>query len=499
MRCKINVSGTLFEFDGKMLENFSQHTLTDLFPPGEFVGNQEEVFVGRSAETFAAILGYYQTGELHMPTTVCPQAFRQELEFWKVPAEDMQTCCSYRYYGFFDEFETHQDFKMASQNEDRKHQSLPVVSGNSKLRNLRGRVWNVIDNRTQTWASKVYLAIVFLMILLCILVTALSTEPSLQRKATKCERLEYLLAIEHKDATIAREYFNLTECSFGNVLDYWEDEDYEELDNEIQNPTRNITLPNLIRRMAVFDILEYFTTAFFTLDLIMRLLTCPNIAQYCTNILTWIDIISLAGFYIHLAITFSLKEHIYNDGWIKAVNYLQVFRILRLFRVVKNVRASRVLKYSLRQNVRDLGLLAIFLLIAVSVSSSLIYFMEPRERIDSIPSAAYWAVITLTTVGYGDVTPVTGAGRVLASILAICGVLLLSITLPMFVNNFLTLYQYTNLDEYIDNKRLASRKMKGAVTAVAVINFLEPKLSGDHDIKMNAFANSTIPGSTSEY
>ncbi|KAH3817273.1 hypothetical protein DPMN_118806 [Dreissena polymorpha] len=96
MRCKINVSGTLFEFDRNVLKNFPHHTLVDLFPPEEFVGNREEVFVGRSAETFAAILGYYQTGELHMPTTVCPHAFRRELEFWKVPAEDMQTCCSFR-------------------------------------------------------------------------------------------------------------------------------------------------------------------------------------------------------------------------------------------------------------------------------------------------------------------------------------------------------------------------------------------------------------------
>ncbi|KAH3817278.1 hypothetical protein DPMN_118811 [Dreissena polymorpha] len=65
-----------------------------------------------------------------------------------------------------------------------------------------------------------------------------------------------------------------------------------------------------------------------------------------------------------------------------------------------------------------------FLLIAVSVSSSLIYFIEPRERIAAISDGAYWAVITLTTVGYGDITPVTGPGRLLASILAICGVML---------------------------------------------------------------------------
>ncbi|KAH3836519.1 hypothetical protein DPMN_109891 [Dreissena polymorpha] len=61
----------------------------------------------------------------------------------------------FRYYGFFDAFETHQEFKMASQKEEREQQSLPVESGNSKVGNFKGRVWNVIDNRTPTLASKV--------------------------------------------------------------------------------------------------------------------------------------------------------------------------------------------------------------------------------------------------------------------------------------------------------------------------------------------------------
>ncbi|KAH3836521.1 potassium voltage-gated channel subfamily A member 2-like [Dreissena polymorpha] len=234
--------------------------------------------------------------------------------------------------------------------------------------------------------------------------------------------------------------------------------------------------------MAVFHILEYLTTAFFPLDFAMRLLTCPNIRQYFTSVVAWIDIIALVGYYSHLAITASYKEHIYNDGWNKAVNYLQVFRILRLFRVVRNIRASRVLKFSLRQNLRDLALLAMLLLIALNVSASLIYFMEPRDRIESISSRAYWAVITLTTVGFVDVTPDTGGGLVLASIMAICGVLLLSITLPMFVNNFLTLYQYTNLDEYIDNKQKARMKLKASDHAVSVINLLEHSHQSNHQL-----------------
>ncbi|KAH3836518.1 hypothetical protein DPMN_109889 [Dreissena polymorpha] len=375
------------------------------------------------------------------------------------------------------------------------------------------------NKRLELLIFQVYLVIAFLMILLCIFVTALSTEPRFQRKLTKCEMLEYLDVTKNQYAAKISKHFNGTDCNQGSVFeyhddDYFDDDDYalvEKLENET-NKTSKISLRTLYRRMAVFDILEYITTAFFTLDFVMRLLTCPSIRQYCTSVMTWIDIIALAGYYVHLAITASYKEHIYNDGWIKAVNYLQVFRILRLFRVVRNVRASRVLKFSLRQNLRDLTLLAMLLLVAVSVSASLIYFMEPRDRIESISSGAYWAVITLTTVGYGDVTPVTGAGRVLASIMAICGVLLLSITLPMFVNNFLTLYQYTNLDEYIDNKRQTRMKLTESVDAISVINVLEhshqshhetlfekDKLSGDHTIEINAYGNSTIPGSTDRH
>ncbi|XP_053378587.1 potassium voltage-gated channel protein egl-36-like [Mercenaria mercenaria] len=71
----------------------------------------------------------------------------------------------------------------------------------------------------------------------------------------------------------------------------------------------------------------------------------------------------------------------------------------------------------------------------------------------SIPNAWYWAIVTMTTVGYGDISPESGFGRVIASLCAVSGVLLLSITLPMFVNNFLTYYQYSCVNESIEKRK----------------------------------------------
>ncbi|KAL4221595.1 hypothetical protein ACF0H5_019852 [Mactra antiquata] len=73
-----------------------------------------------------------------------------------------------------------------------------------------------------------------------------------------------------------------------------------------------------------------------------------------------------------------------------------------------------------------------------------------RDSVRSIPMAWYWAIITMTTVGYGDLSPSTTVGYVLATVCAISGVLLLSITLPMFVNNFLCLYLYSCVDDAMD-------------------------------------------------
>jgi hypothetical protein len=230
-------------------------------------------------------------------------------------------------------------------------------------------------------------------------------------------------------------------------------------------------------RHDVFEILENFSAAFFTVELLVRLLTCPRFSDFFSSVLNICDILAVVGFYIHVIIISIDKGYKYEYGWVRAVSYIQIFRIMRLFRVVRNVRLSRVLTFSIRKNARDMSFLLLLLLIGVFSSASLIYFIEERDSIASIPEAWYWATITFTTVGYGDITPTSAAGRFVAAMLGVCGVLLLSITLPMYVNNFLTLYKYSCLDKYIQERRQTRRKLKGAVRAINTMNSVDKTIS----------------------
>lgn len=95
-RVKINVSGTHYEFDSKILETRDYHTLTKMCKDAENSGAPLEFVVDRPSDCFAAILSFYQTDELHMPTTICPKAFKKELSYWGVAEADLEKCCLYR-------------------------------------------------------------------------------------------------------------------------------------------------------------------------------------------------------------------------------------------------------------------------------------------------------------------------------------------------------------------------------------------------------------------
>ncbi|XP_060580533.1 potassium voltage-gated channel protein egl-36-like [Ruditapes philippinarum] len=349
----------------------------------------------------------------------------------------------------------------------------------NKISRLRRRIWKVIDYKEHTILAKIYLVLVFLMVMLCIMELALSTDPNFQRKLTRCELLEYLEHTNRKLADKARDKFGNLDCLHEFAYDGDDDLNLDELfwteevesfidgniDGNMTSSKSNVTLPDKRTKLFAFEVIGMTTAAFFTVDLLLRLFTCPSLTRFFRSVINIFDILALLGFYIHIVVINIQKEHKYDVSWIRFINYLQIFRVMRLFRIVRNVRASRVLTFSLRQNGRDMTLLVLLVMIGVSTSASLIYFIEDRDVIESIPVAWYWAMITLTTVGYGDVTPKSGFGRVVASLLAICGVLLLAITLPMFVNNFLTLYQYSCVDETIQERAKNRQKLKGAIIA----------------------------------
>lgn len=130
------------------------------------------------------------------------------------------------------------------------------------------------------------------------------------------------------------------------------------------------------------------------------------------------------------------------DDGVNVTAILRVIRLVRVFRIFKLSRHSKglqILGMTLKASLRELGLLMFFLLIGVILFSSAIYYAEAgseRSYFKSIPDAFWWAVVTMTTVGYGDMVPHDFWGKIVGSLCAIAGVLTLSLPVPVIVSNF---------------------------------------------------------------
>lgn len=193
-------------------------------------------------------------------------------------------------------------------------------------------------------------------------------------------------------------------------------------------------------------IVEFICIAWFTLEYLIRLWACPNRCRFFKDTLNTIDLIAIFPFYIHLIIMEVASRNKFKLlGSVRKV--VQMFRILRIVRIFKLARHSTgllSLGYTFRRSYKELGLLMTFVAMGVILFSSLVYFAEKDENgkmFRSIPAAFWWAAITMTTVGYGDMLPRTPVGKVIGSACCICGVLVVALPIPIIVNNFAEYYK----------------------------------------------------------
>ncbi|XP_028853305.1 potassium voltage-gated channel subfamily A member 3 [Denticeps clupeoides] len=189
-----------------------------------------------------------------------------------------------------------------------------------------------------------------------------------------------------------------------------------------------------------FFVIETLCIIWFSFELLVRFFACPSKATFSKNIMNIIDIVAIIPYFITLGT--ELAERQGNGQQAMSLAILRVIRLVRVFRIFKLSRHSKglqILGQTLKASMRELGLLIFFLFIGVILFSSAVYFAEaddPTSSFSSIPDAFWWAVVTMTTVGYGDMHPVTIGGKIVGSLCAIAGVLTIALPVPVIVSNF---------------------------------------------------------------
>lgn len=166
---------------------------------------------------------------------------------------------------------------------------------------------------------------------------------------------------------------------------------------------------------TVFFVLEWIFTVFFTIEYFVRLYITRKPIKYATSFFGVIDLLSILPAY--LSIIFPATHYLVV---IRSLRLLRVFRIFKLFHFMKGgVEIMRGLKAS-RQKIT---VFLFFILVVVTIMGSVLYIVEGNANsgFTSIPRSIYWAIVTLTTVGYGDIYPSTELGQFLAACIMILG------------------------------------------------------------------------------
>lgn len=196
--------------------------------------------------------------------------------------------------------------------------------------------------------------------------------------------------------------------------------------------------------------LESVCVVWFTLEFFSRLIFCGDKVAFFKSAMNWIDFCAIFPFYLELML---------RKNNMKTIVVLRVVRITRLFRIFKLSRHSyglQILGHTLKSSCRELFLLVFFLSIAVIIFSSLIYYAEKdyqADKFDSIPGSFWWSVVTMTTIGYGDIVPKTAPGKCVGILCALCGVLVIALPIPVIVNNFSLYYAHAQAKLRASNKR----------------------------------------------
>ncbi len=159
---------------------------------------------------------------------------------------------------------------------------------------------------------------------------------------------------------------------------------------------------------------EWVFTLLFTVEYVLRLVSVGKPLKYAGSFFGVVDLLAILPSYIDILLP--------GSRYLQVIRILRVLRIFRVLKLVQFLGEARRLKQALRASSRKIAVFLFSVITLVVIFGSMIYLIEGEKNgFTSIPRSIYWAIVTLTTVGYGDISPRTALGQTLASIIMILG------------------------------------------------------------------------------
>jgi voltage-gated potassium channel len=170
----------------------------------------------------------------------------------------------------------------------------------------------------------------------------------------------------------------------------------------------------------VLLIAEWCFTVLFTIEYLLRILTSHRPSKYIFSFYGIIDLLAILPTYLSLVLA--------GSQYLLVIRMLRLLRVFRVLKLTRYVGASKVLAVALRNSRHKIVVFLEVVLTLVVVMGSIMYMVEgPENGFNSIPNSIYWAIVTLTTVGYGDIAPQTFLGQAIASVVMIIGYAIIAI------------------------------------------------------------------------
>jgi len=383
-----------------------------------------EYFFDRHPAVFAQILNYYRTGKLHYPTDVCGPLYEEELEYWGLDTNQVEPCCWMTYTQHRDTQETlavldrlDLDTDKPTEEETAKKFGFEdeYYDGSvSWWQHTKPRIWSAFDEPYSSNFAKVIGVISVFFICISILSFCLKTHPDMRVPMIR----------------------NITVTSRGGNVTHWT------LDKHSTNAH------------DAFFYIECICNAWFTIEIFVRFISCPNKCDFLKSSVNVIDYVATISFYTDLF----LQQHVSHIKNADVFEFFSIIRILRLFKLTRHSSGLKILLQTFRASAKELMLLVFFLVLGIVIFASLVYYAEriqvnPSNDFSSIPLGLWWALVTMTTVGYGDMVPKTYLGMFVGAMCAMAGVLVVALPVPVIVSNFAMYYSHTQARAKLPKKR----------------------------------------------